>query len=207
MARIGIMGGTFDPVHLGHLHIAAQAKSEYRLEEIWFMPSRQPAYKEEVTGAEDRAAMVRLAIQHIPGFVFSDYELRRKDPYTYTSDTLRLLRRDYPQHSFFWIVGEDSIRHITGWHEFAYILQNASFLAAQREDEETMGIQTDELTPLIRHLSDAYGADIHVLHCKEMDISSSEIRRQIRTSAHAAGWRALLPDKVADYIERRRLYR
>jgi nicotinate-nucleotide adenylyltransferase len=206
MKKIGLMGGTFDPIHLGHLNLARQAYTEYGMDEIWFLLSKVPPHKQgqRVTSEKDREAMVRLAIRGCPGFVFSDYELRREGRYTYTSDTLRCLARDYPDIEFWFIAGEDSIRHIESWHEPEFILTHIPFLAARREDEETLGPEVDELSPEMAYLRKKYGARIRMLHCREMDISSSEIRERVSSGLSI---RNLVPGSVAEYIERHRLYR
>ncbi|WP_194609187.1 nicotinate-nucleotide adenylyltransferase [Clostridium vitabionis] len=206
MKKIGLMGGTFDPIHLGHLNLARQAYTEYGMEEIWFLLSKIPPHKrgQRVTPEKDREAMVRLAIRDCPGFVFSDYELRREGSCTYTSDTLRGLARDFPGSEFWFIAGEDSIRHIESWHEPEYILTHIPFLAARREDEETLGPEVDELSPEMEYLRKKYGARIRMLHCREMEISSSEIRRR---AAAGLSIREFVPGRVADYIEENGLYR
>lgn len=206
MKKIGLMGGTFDPVHLGHLLLAEQAYREYGMDEIWFLLSKIPPHKagHKITSEEDRANMIKLAIEPYPYFVFSDYELRRKSEFTYTSDTIRCLARDYPDTEFFFIAGEDSIRHIENWHEPEFILKHIPFLAAKREDSETLGPQVDELSPEMAYLEKKYGARIRMLHCREVDISSSEIREK---AARGLSFRSMVPDKVYDYIEAHGLYR
>ncbi|SFR67303.1 nicotinate-nucleotide adenylyltransferase [[Clostridium] aminophilum] len=206
MAKIGIMGGTFDPIHIGHLVLAEQAYREYGLDQIWFMPSKIPPHKTDhrITDEEDRTAMIRAAIADRPYFRCSDYELRRDAEYTYTADTLRLLAEDYPTDEFYFIVGEDSVRHIETWYHPEYILNHIPFLAAQREDDETHGPETDELTPHIRYLEEKYGARISVLHCREIDVSSAEIRKRVEEGLDITG---MVPEKTREYIERHRLYR
>lgn len=116
MARIGIMGGTFDPVHMGHLQIGRQAKEEYGLEQVWFMPSGQPPHKRDhkVTAAAHRCAMVELAIEGQNGFVLSRSEVERPGD-TYTAQTLALLKEGYPGHDFYFIIGADSLYEIEKW--------------------------------------------------------------------------------------------
>ena len=106
MKRIGIMGGTFDPVHNGHLLLGQQAYREYGLEEIWYMPSHIPPHKRDhhVADGADRLAMLRLALEETPGFLVSDFEMRREGT-TYTAQTLRLLKEQYPDTEFYFTSG------------------------------------------------------------------------------------------------------
>ena len=117
MARIGIMGGTFDPIHNGHLQLGRQAREEYHLEQVWFMPSGQPPHKKDhaVTDAWTRLEMVRLAIAGQKGFSLSDFEIRRPGN-TYTAQTLKLLSEAYPENLFYFIIGADSLYDIEKWY-------------------------------------------------------------------------------------------
>ena len=109
MKRIGIMGGTFDPVHNGHLLLGRQARSEYGLDEIWYMPSHIPPHKKDhrITDGKDRLAMLELALEGIPFFSVSDFEMKREGN-TYTAQTLELLKEEYPEDKFYFIIGADS---------------------------------------------------------------------------------------------------
>ena len=131
MRRIGIMGGTFDPIHNGHLAVGRQAYREYQLDEVWFMPSGHPPHKKDhaVTDAADRCAMTRLAIRNDPYFRFSDFEVRREGN-TYTAQTLTLLRRQYPDVRFYFIIGADSLFEIESWYMPEKIMEQAVILVA-----------------------------------------------------------------------------
>ena len=117
MAKIGILGGTFDPVHNGHLALGKQAYEQFKLDEIWFMPSGHPPHKKSrlVTQGKEREDMVKLAIASVSYFVYSDFELKREGN-TYTAQTLTLLREAYPQHEFYFIIGADSLYEIEQWY-------------------------------------------------------------------------------------------
>ena len=123
MAEIGIMGGTFDPIHNGHLLLGKQAYEEYKLDQIWFMPSGTPPHKKDhkVTDVKDRVAMVQLAIKKFPFFYCSDFEIQRPGN-TYTAQTLQLLHQEYPKHRFYFIVGADSLYQIEKWYHPAEVL-------------------------------------------------------------------------------------
>ena len=133
MRRIGIMGGTFDPIHNGHLAVGRQAYREYQLDEVWVIPSGQPTHKKDhaVTDAADRCAMRWLAIRNDPYFRFSDFEVRREGN-TYTAQTLTLLRRQYPEVRFYFIIGADSLFEIESWYMPEKIMEQAVILVAGR---------------------------------------------------------------------------
>ena len=176
MSKIGIMGGTFDPIHNGHIVLGKQALKEYNLDKIWFMPTGHPPHKKDhkVTDASYRFQMVKLAIEGQEEFVCSDFELLLGGT-TYTAKTLFLLHEKFPEHTFYFIIGADSLFEIEKWYEPKKVLSQAIILAADREYEEadkSIGAQ-------IAYLTAHYNADIRRLHCREMDISSSEIRELV----------------------------
>ena len=117
MKRIGIMGGTFDPVHNGHLLLGRQALSEYGLDQVWYMPSHIPPHKKDhrITDPKDRLAMLELALKGIPFFTVSDFEMKR-DGNTYTAQTLELLKDAYPEDEFYFIIGADSLFQLETWY-------------------------------------------------------------------------------------------
>lgn len=201
MRRIGIVGGTFDPIHFGHLMLGRQAVNEYNLDEIWYMPSRQPPHKKDhkVTLAADRMAMVQLAIDGIPHFKFSDFELNRTGGNTYTADTLCLLNELYPDTEFFFIVGADSIFDIEKWYRPDIVLKAATFLAAKRNCNGTDHTLEDK----IRLLEKKYDARIFCLHSQEVDLSSEEIRKKIMLRQSVT---TLIPKAVENYIDAHHLY-
>lgn len=204
MKRIGIMGGTFDPIHLGHLMLGRQAYEEYGLDCIWYMPSKNPPHKKDhpITSAEDRCAMIEAAIRGIPFFKLSDFEMRRTEKNTYTADTLRLLKEEYRDTEFFFIVGADSIRDIESWYRPEYVLRAVTFLAADRELEE----QRLSLDARIQYLTEKYGARILRLHCMEMDVASADIRRRIAGGDSLEEIKTMVPEPVAAYIREQGLY-
>lgn len=202
MKKIGLMGGTFDPIHLGHLMLGRQAYEEYGLDEIWYMPSRIPPHKKDhrITSAEDRCAMVRAAIEPYPQFVLSEFEMKRTGGNTYTADTLRLLKEEYPENEFYFIVGADSIHDIEKWYHPEYVLKMVTFLAADREYQNPVRTLNEQIS----YLEEKYGARILRLHCGMMDVASAEIRECLEKGTPV---NHLIPDAVHSYIREHGLYR
>ncbi|MCI8659442.1 MAG: nicotinate-nucleotide adenylyltransferase [Lachnospiraceae bacterium] len=200
MAEIGIMGGTFDPIHNGHLLLGRQAYTEYHLDEIWFMPSGTPPHKKDhvVTSAEHRIEMVRLAIKDYPGFVCSDFEIWRQGN-TYTAETLRLLHKQYLKNCFYFIIGADSLYQIENWYHPAEVMKQCVLLVAHREYEEAHCPVREQAD----HLRRSYKADIRFLHCPEVDIASGELREMVR---EGKGIHSYVPESVEAYIQTHRLY-
>ena len=200
MKRIGIMGGTFDPVHNGHLLLGRQAHEEFDLDEIWYMPSHIPPHKKDhlITPGEDRIQMLKLALKDIPYCKVSDFEMNR--PWnTYTARTLELLKEKYPNTRFYFIVGADSLFQIESWYHPEKVMALASILAAGRQ-YESHGITLAEQA---EHLKQTYGADVHLLHNEENAAASADIRRRVREGKSISG---VVPKAVAEYIRDRRLY-
>ncbi len=201
MATIGIMGGTFDPIHNGHLMLGRQACEEYHLDQVWFMPSGHPPHKTDhhVTNAGDRLSMVCLAIADEPRFRCSEFEIQRAGT-TYTAQTLKLLAEAYPEHQFFFIIGADSFFEIEKWYHPREVMERVPLLVAKREYPDAPCTMEEQK----RHLERTYQADIRFLHCAEMDVSSGELRRMVQEEKDV---RHFLPAAVADYIDRYGLYR
>ncbi len=200
MAKIGIMGGTFDPIHYGHLLLGKQAREEYKLDQVWYMPSGQPPHKRgrELSSAADRCAMVRLALSGEPGLVLSEFETSRNGT-TYTADTLALLKKSYPAHEFFFILGADSLYEIEGWYHPERIFSSVRLLATEREyvkKERTLDGQ-------ISYLHEKFGGSIEKLHCREMHVSSSFLREAVRQGKCIGEY---VPAGVAEYIASHHLY-
>lgn len=196
--RLGIMGGTFDPIHNGHLVAAEQAFHDLSLDVVVFMPAGRPAFKldKQVTSGEDRYAMTLLATADNPHFLASRFEIDRGGV-TYTADTLRLLREVYPDNvEFYFITGADAIADIVSWHHADEIARTAHLVAATRP-----GYNLD-------HAMDAITAsgidfDVTYLSVPALAISSSYLRQRV---ADGEGLRYLTPDAVTGYLHKHRLY-
>ncbi len=196
--RLGIMGGTFDPIHNGHLVTAEQAFDDLSLDLVVFMPAGRPAFKqgEQVSSGEERFAMTLLATADNPHFVASRFEVDREGV-TYTADTLRLLRQLYPENvEFYFITGADAITEIVTWRDAADIARLAHLVAATRP-----GYDLDRAWDAI----DASGLDFDVtyLSVPALAISSSHLRERVGAGQSL---RYLTPDPVTGYLHKHGLY-
>ncbi len=200
MRRIGIMGGTFDPIHNGHIEVARQAYEEYHLDEVWFMPSGHPPHKKDhaVTDAADRCEMTKLAIREYPCFRFSDFEVRRQGN-TYTAQTLTLLREQYPDTVFFFIIGADSLFEIENWYMPEKIMEQAVLLVAGRAYSRA----ERSLDEQIRWLRERYHSEIFRLHLEEMNVASVSLRKM---AAEGRDLSSYVPAAVWEYIQAHHLY-
>ena len=196
---LGILGGTFDPIHLGHLHIAEAVFAQIALEQIVFIPAFVPPHKlgQDYAPAKHRYAMTELAVQSFPQFSVSDMELRRSGV-SYTIDTLRELHKLYPEKKLYFIIGADSVAQLHTWNSIEEMLQLATFVAAGRPGYE--GVMDE----VVRHLGKEAAEHILLLHTPEYDISSTEIRTRIRSGQSLAG---LVPREVEAYIKEHELYK
>ncbi|MCM1104115.1 MAG: nicotinate-nucleotide adenylyltransferase [Clostridium sp.] len=201
MKRIGILGGTFDPIHNGHLMIAGRAREQFLLEKVLFLPSGVPYMKEgqNVSPVEIRCEMTTLAIADTPAFALSKLEVedaaRGKNTYTY--ETLQTLRKIDSDADYFFILGADNLFAIEGWKNPALIFENCTLLAAVRNDEEK------SLERQTSYLREKYHARIEILEFAGMDISSTQIRERVRRGESVNG---LVPEAVAQYIRQSCLY-
>ena len=198
---IAVFGGSFDPIHLGHLHLAELVREEFCLSEIVFMPSARPPHKETAASedAEHRFEMVKLAIDSNPNFSISRLEYDR-DGYSYTAETLQLLREELESDALiYFIVGADSLVNMHKWKEPERIFALCEIIAIDRQ-----GIDDEEIITALKSLSNDYNAKIHLLKKLTYPVSSTEIRARIATGASI---KYLVPDEVIDYIGAHNLYR
>ena len=199
--KIGIMGGTFDPIHIGHLLLGEFAYENFHLDEIWFLPNGNPPHKttdESGVSLDDRIEMVKLASDDVPYFRLNLYEASSKK-HSYTYSTMRALREMYPEHEFFFILGADSLFSIEQWKNFREIFPSCTILAAMRDDKDTESMQAQ-----IRYLNEKYGADIRLLQAPLVEISSTTIRRR---AENGLSIRYMVPDVVSEYIQSNALYK
>lgn len=197
---VGIMGGTFDPVHKAHLALAKQAYEQFSLDEIWMLPNGNPPHKRDTRQAdmECRMEMLRLAIEDIPYLKLCGLE-RSGQNYHYTYETLGQLKKQHPDTVFYFIMGADSLFEFDTWKEPGIISRECILLAAVRDHR-----RKEEIQARIRELEGRYGARIYLLNTPNMDIASEDIRRALACQKEISH---LVPAPVADYIARHGLYR
>lgn len=197
--RLGIMGGTFDPIHNGHLVAAEMARSEFNLSKVLFIPSGTPPHKNrrDVTAADLRYEMVGLAIQDNPDFDLSALEIERKG-LSYTVETLRILRRTWPEYELYFITGTDALLEIFSWHEAEEILTLIQFIGAARPGFDA----SDFLLKVQKEHPETQGR-IHYLEVPALAISSTDIRSRVKQGQPI---RYLLPEPVRLFIRQHGLY-
>ncbi|MBR6767102.1 MAG: nicotinate-nucleotide adenylyltransferase [Clostridia bacterium] len=195
--RIGIMGGTLDPVHRGHVEIALRVKQEMALDQVMLLPAGDPPHKGKTTPKADRLRMAELAASEHEGLFASDVEINREGT-TFTVDTLTQLSEEQPETEWVYIVGADTLDVLDSWRNFVRIAGLCSFAAVGRpgNDNERIRRRADELKRL-------YGAKIFLMDFDGPDISSTEIRR---CAAEGLDIRRFVPDSVAEYIREKGLY-
>lgn len=199
MKKVGILGGTFNPVHMAHLIIAEIAQEEAGLDEVLFVPTGCSYLKDasDILPAKDRIRMTGLAIEDNPNFALSTIETDREGN-SYTCDTLRELKERYPDNEYYLIVGADNLFTMEEWKDHEAVFQNAKILAAVRGSKKY-----GDMEEKTAELKEKYNADIRLLHVRHVDISSSMIREKI---AEGRSIRYMLPEKVREYIIRNHLY-
>ncbi len=197
--NIGVLGGTFDPVHNGHLIVAEEAKTQLNLVEIIFVPAGQPWLKaaKPISPAEHRLQMLRLAIADKPYFKLSTIEIERTGP-SYTIDTIAELRDKLgSEDEFFFILGWDSLAELPQWREPSRLIKMCYLVAVPRPGYPRPKLKTLEV--IIRGLSQR----VMLMKEPEIDISASAIRERV---ARGLSIRHLVPEPVNRYIKEHRLY-
>lgn len=219
--RRGVLGGTFDPVHLGHLVLAERAREQLALDRVLWVPAGDPWRKAEtsVTAAEHRLAMVRLAIDDNPAFQLCTLEVDRPGP-TYTVDTLAALREEYPDGELVFLLGMDALEDLPNWHQPDRLIRLAMLAVAPRAEDSSLGAALERALPrtvpltrarsrrpgraALDRLLPGLGRRVLWLEMPRIDISATELRRW---AAAGRSLRYLVPDAVEAYIRQRGLYR
>lgn len=195
--RLGIYGGTFDPIHYGHLLLAERCREELQLDEVWFIPAGTPPHKQGrvTTPAKARAAMVEFAVSGFPEFKVSRLEMERTGP-SYTVQTLEQLRTTSPEREVFLLMGADSIAELVTWKAASRILELSQVVAVNRAGE------SPDLSSL-QSLLEQTGRSVRTVEMPAMGVSASEIRERV---AARKSIRFLTPRPVEMYLRQHKLY-
>lgn len=193
MKRVGILGGAFDPVHLGHLLAAEAAREQYQLEEVWFMPSHIPPHKHQAgVSGEQRLKMVKEATRNHAAFKPLDIELRRGGV-SYTVDTIREIKNLYPDLELFFIIGADMVNYLPKWEGIEELTEMLHFIGLQRPGSF---LELDTLPSFIQE-------SVSLAEMPLVDISSSLIRSRLSAGKSV---RYMVPEQVYEFMTRSGLY-
>lgn len=197
--KIGIMGGTFDPIHLAHIQLAKCAYEQFHLDSVVFLPSGDPPHKtnRSVTPAYRRLEMVKLSLLDYPYFQVSEYETDRQG-YSYTAETLEYFSQMYPEDQFYFIIGADSLFQLDSWYHPERCLAKAIFLVGNRSSRSE-----EEIDLQIMKITGQFGGQIEKIQMPGMDISSSAIRELLANEQDASRY---LKPLVSEYIQQNHLY-
>lgn len=198
--KIGIIGGTFNPIHYGHLTIASKALKQYSLDQVVFIPTGNSYHKDQldILPAEIRYDMVSLAINEMQSFEISDIDMKRRGN-TYTIDTLNSLSKTMPNSTFYLIMGEDSFLSVEKWKYPDKIFKKCILLVALRD----VSLNTD-FNHYKSYIIHKYQAKIKIINSPFIDVSSSDIRERIQ---NGETYFDLVPKNVCNYIEMNKLYK
>lgn len=186
MRRIGILGGTFDPPHIGHLIIAEEARLALNLDEVWFIPTYTPPHKDNAkSDAAHRVNMTELAVQSNPFFKLNTIETERSST-SYTVDTMQTLNETYPDYKFYFIIGADMVEYLPNWHRIEELISMVQFVGVKRPGYE---------------LKSKY--DILTVDIPMINISSTMLRERLWDKQTVT---YIVPDAVVAYIRREGLY-
>ncbi len=195
--RLGVFGGTFDPVHLGHLVLADRAREQLGLDKVLWLPAGDPWRKadRQVAATEHRVEMVRRAIDGSGEFELSTLEIEREGE-TYTVETLAVLKERYPEGDLFFLLGQDALADVPNWHDPERLIALASLAVAARGEERRSPAALDRLVP-------GLSGRVTWIEMPHLEISATELRRR---AAAGQSLRYVTPDAVGDYIREQRLY-
>lgn len=199
MKRVGIMGGTFDPIHLGHLVVANEVLSTYNFDKIIFVPAGKPPHKDGMRASSwDRYIMTNLATMSNDNFIVSDIEIKKTGK-CYSVDTLKELKTIYENTEFYFITGADAVLELPNWHEPKELLSLCKFIAVSRP-----GISRENVELKIKEIEKELNGHIEILQIPMLQISSTNIRERFSKGISS---KYLLHESVEQYIIKNNLYR
>ena len=198
--KIGILGGTFDPIHNAHLLLGEAAREQFGLDRVIYIPNNLAHFinRTEITSGDIRYQMVKMAISDNPYFTCSRLEIDKPEG-IYTYDTIQELKLMYPGDELFLILGGDSIIGLDTWYKAKELLQSCTILAAVRADDDLAALDKKQ-----RELATRFGADIRLMTFNRIDISSTEIRQRVKTGRSV---RYLMPEQCIEFMCIKGLYR
>lgn len=199
MEKYGIFGGTFNPIHFGHLMICEYLKEELGLDKVIFIPTGNPPHKSLDVSAIDRYNMVKLAISSNPDFEISDIETNRVK-LSYTVDTIIELKKIYENQKLFFLIGLDTLFQLKTWRKIEELSREIEFVVALRPKY----IDIDEINRELKFLRENYGTIVEIIHTPLYEISSTELRTRIRDEKSV---RYLIPNNVVNYIKESGFYK
>ena len=203
--KIGVLGGTFNPIHNGHIEMARKALEMASLDEVWVMPAGMPPHKEnsDICLGRHRMKMCELACAYEDRIIASDFEIKSTS-FNYTYQTLENLHSIYPMHQFFFIMGQDSVNGFDTWREPQKILDNATLLVFLRG--KSFELEKEQCLTTISSLKKKYDGSFLLLEYEPTAISSTDIRNAIRSNDSSYDLRCVISKDVYDYIKEHRLY-
>ncbi len=196
---IGIMGGTFNPIHNEHIKLAVDSKDQFELGKVIFVPSGESYFKkrDKVLESDKRLEMARLALDGIDDFEVSDIEVKRPGP-SYTCETLKELLEADPNSTYYLIVGADTFMMLGKWKDPEYLFDSCIICVAKRDD-----IDEDEIALMTRFYEGKYDATIRVIKADAVETSSTDIREKVKEGEDISSY---VPAPVEAYIKRNKLY-
>lgn len=195
--KIGLFGGTFDPIHIAHLKLAENIFEEFSLDKIIFIPSGTSYFKTQVTDKWIRYKMVELGINNYPNFEVSDIETK-KDGNSYASETIKTLKKEYPTDQLYWIMGSDTFLELPTWKDYTFLLNHLFFIVYMRPGDLYNIVKKTSVT-----YEKKYKTMIHIMNDMPFLISSSEIRKNIHDYNFSSSY---LPKSISAYIKENKLY-
>ena len=214
VAPLALLGGTFDPVHFGHLRVASETAAALNLPEVRLIPSKTPVHRARPGASEaQRLAMLKLAVADFPGLATDDRELKRDTP-SYTVLTLESLRAEFPLRPLIWLIGIDAFMHINHWFEWPrlfdlahfVVLNRPGFVVSQALSPVLTEVWQGRLTHRADALREAMHGTIYIQTVTPQAVSATEIRNTIATGADDSALESLLPAPVLAYIRAHQLY-
>ncbi len=199
MEKIGIFGGTFNPIHSGHLMIAEFLREELKLDKVLFIPTGNPPHKDLNVSAIDRYKMVKRAIKTNDKFEVTDIETKREN-LSYTVDTIRELKLIYRNAKLYFLIGLDTLFQLRTWKKIDELSKEIDFAVALRPKY----IDISKINEEISYLQDNFDTNVEIIHTFQLEISSTDLRKRIRDGKSV---KYLMPDNVIEYIEENNLYK